>query len=91
MSEWKLYFTPTAERDMRKLSRDIRLRVLEKIAWLQIHIGETPPLPLAGQWKGFFKLRVGDWRIAYRVNHPAQRIAVHCIDKRDKIYGRTPI
>ncbi|MCI0542379.1 type II toxin-antitoxin system RelE/ParE family toxin [bacterium] len=90
MEDLGLSFTPTADRDMGRLSRVVRLRVLEKLQWFRIHANEAVPLPLTGQWKGFFKLRVGDWRVAYRINSAKRIIIIYCIDRRDKIYRRRP-
>lgn len=53
------------------------------------HFDETVPLPLGGDFKGFFKLRIGDWRIVYEVKGIEQEIIIHAVDKRDKIYKRT--
>lgn len=43
-------------------------------------------MPLHGEWKGFFKLRVGSWRVIYNVDYFKKIITIHYIDSRDKIY-----
>lgn len=67
----------------------IRRRTYERLFWLAYHFDEITPLPLEATLKGFFKLRVGDWRIVYEVNDVDKEIVVHAIDRRDKIYKRT--
>ena len=88
MGKWKLVVTREAEADLSHLGSDIRHRVLQKIKWLQDNFEIITPLPLGGQWRGFFKLRVGDWRVVYQILIENQELVVHYIDRRDKIYKR---
>ena len=88
MPKWKVNFTIEAEEDLSKLDNQIRTRVVERTLWLEENFGQIIPLPLGGKWQGFFKLRVGDWRIIYETEDSKKRITIHCIDRRDKIYKR---
>jgi mRNA interferase RelE/StbE len=88
MSEWEISFTHTAHQDINRLHSGTRLRVIEKLRWFQEHMDEMVPLPLTAQWKGFFKLRIGDWRVVYRVDTASRGIVIHCVDRRDKIYKK---
>jgi mRNA interferase RelE/StbE len=38
------------------LTQVIRMRILNKISWLGINFEQITPLPLTGQWSGFYKL-----------------------------------
>ena len=87
---WQFRITDVAERDIEKLSPPIAQRVKDRLAWFVNHFEEVVPLPLGGKWRGFFKLRVGDWRIAYEVKEEEKKVIVHAVDRRDKIYKRTP-
>jgi len=86
MPQWKVKFTIEAEEDLDKLDKQIRNRVIGKILWLKDNFDQLLPLPLGGKWQGFFKLRVGDWRIIYEVEDLKKQITIHRIDRRDKIY-----
>lgn len=88
MPQWKVKFTVEAEKDLDKLDKQIRERVLEKILWLKDNFDQIIPLPLGGRWQGFFKLRVGDWRVIYEVEDVKKRLTIHLIDHRDKVYQR---
>lgn len=88
MSEWSFVFAKEAEKDLEHLDSVTRNRVLEKINWLKENFDLITPLPLGGQWRGFFKLRVGDWRIVYEIKISDKLVIVHYIDRRDKIYKR---
>ncbi|TSC83371.1 MAG: hypothetical protein G01um101417_668, partial [Parcubacteria group bacterium Gr01-1014_17] len=44
------------------------------------------PFPLGEPWKGFFKWRVGDWRVIYAVRDADRLVLIHHIGRRDKVY-----
>lgn len=88
MSIWGFELTDIAEGDIAKLDSRVRRRILEKLAWFRDYFEVTTPLPLGNFWKGFFKLRVGDWRIVYSVNFENKKVVVHLIDHRARIYKR---
>lgn len=46
----------------------MRLRILNKIQWLSVNFEQITPLSLTGQWLGFYKLRVGDYRVIYELD-----------------------
>ncbi len=88
MQEWQFVFTKEVEMDLRRLDSSTRKRVLEKIKWMQENFNQIIPLPLGSEWRGFFKLRIGDWRVIYEIEALKRLIAIHCIDHRNKIYKR---
>jgi len=88
MPKWSLDFTLEAKADLEKLDKNLRRRVSEKLDWLLENFDNIIPSPLGGKWRGFFKLRVGDWRVIYKVKWDKNRIIVYVIDRRDKIYKR---
>ena len=67
MEQWQVHISEEAELDFDRLDISIRRRVLEKIGWFRDNFDNITPLPLGGKWRGFFKLRVGDWRIIYKM------------------------
>lgn len=74
--------------DLDKLDAQIKKRVLAKLVWLVNNFEYITPIPLGEPLRGFFKLRVGDWRIAYEVGDFRKLVTVHAIDRRDKIYKK---
>ena len=83
---WTLELSEQAEKDLSKLDSGIRKRIVEKLVWLSKNFDSTLLLGLQAEFKDFYKFRVGDWRVIYKVNWSRKIIAVHYIDKRDKIY-----
>ena len=88
MSKWTLSFTPSAKSDLEKLDRSLQKRIVEKLDWLQNNFDKIIPLALTGEWRGFFKLRIGDWRVVYKIEWDQNSIIVYIIDQRDKIYKK---
>lgn len=86
----RVIFTQEAERDLKRLSRDIASRIVSKILWHAENFQKQVPQPLGAGFKEFFKLRVGDWRVVYEADPVAQLLVVHLVDHRSKIYERRP-
>ena len=85
---WRFVLTKEAESNLDRLDAQARRRIIGKLWWLIENFDTITPFPLDDPWKGFFKLRVGDWRIMYEVEHARKTVTVHYIDMRDKIYKR---
>jgi len=49
---------------------------------------EIVPEPLSNVWKDYFKLRIGDWRVVYQIEHKTSLLVIHNIELRDKIYKK---
>lgn len=77
---------PDVEKDVKRLDKTIAHRIFQKIKWLSENFEAVVPEPLKGKWKGKFKLRVGDYRVVYNVNHDTRLIVVHLIGHRREIY-----
>lgn len=88
MSEWRFIVTQEAEGDLEALDTPVRKRIAEKLRWFQENFDHVTPFPLGEPWKGFFKFRIGDWRVIYEVENADKTVAIHYIGKRDKIYKK---
>lgn len=85
---WSAEFSPNAARDISAFAKPVRLQMLERVAWLAKNFGSVSPLPLHGEWGGFYKFRVNDYRIVYRINHEMQILRIEYVNHRDKIYKK---
>jgi mRNA interferase RelE/StbE len=79
-------FRQQAIDDLERLDRAIGQRLLSKLRWLSENIQEITPVPLTGELKGLFKLRVGDYRIAYSIDQQKELLTIHLIGHRSEIY-----
>ncbi len=73
-----------AVRDLGKLDRAVVGRILRKLDWFSKNFERVVPEPLAGEFKGTYKLRVGDWRVIYTVE--GDTLVIQSIDHRTEIY-----
>ncbi|MEW6217167.1 MAG: type II toxin-antitoxin system RelE/ParE family toxin [Candidatus Bipolaricaulota bacterium] len=75
--------TSRARKDIRKLSP----RNLERVRSAVLSLADDPQrgIPLAGGWAGYRRLRVGDYRIIYRI-HDEGEIVVHYVRSRGAAY-----
>ena len=78
--EW----TEGAIKDLEKLDRQVAQRILKRVAWFSNNFKMVVPEPLAGEFKGAFKLRVGEWRVIYTVEGEA--IIIRFVGHRREIY-----
>lgn len=85
---WKFEFTKDADKDLQKLDSQARKKILIKLRWFREYFDEITPLPLSGDWHGFFKFKIGDWRIVYEIDRNYQKIYIHFVGHRSKIYQR---
>ena len=88
MEPWRFEITEPGKADLAGLDSSARQRVLERLKWFCENFQHITPLPLGGEWRGFFKLRVGDLRVVYKSDYESGRVVVHRIDLRDKVYRR---
>ncbi|PIQ35952.1 MAG: type II toxin-antitoxin system mRNA interferase toxin, RelE/StbE family [Candidatus Yonathbacteria bacterium CG10_big_fil_rev_8_21_14_0_10_43_136] len=64
---WKIVLTKDAEKNFLELDKGISVRIRRKPEWLESNFDQVVPLPLEREWVGFFKLRVGDYRVIYKI------------------------
>jgi mRNA interferase RelE/StbE len=72
--------------DLDNLTQAVRLRILNKIEWLSVNFEQIDPLPLTGQWLGFYKLRVGDYRVIYELDRESKLIIITRVGHRSEVY-----
>lgn len=88
MAKWSLEFDSLAEKDISAVDGSVRRRIVEKLEWLMNNFDGIFPTLLTGEYRDYFKFRVGDWRIFYKVDWSKNIITVHYIDHRSKAYKK---
>ncbi len=78
----------TAARDLSRLDKPIARRIAERVDWLAAHLDDIRPEPFTGDLAGFYKFRVGDYRIVYEILHDGTTIIIHQIEHRREIYRK---
>ncbi len=77
MVNYRLDFTESGDVSIKSLEKDIRQRVFDKLKWFIQNVDNLTLLPLKGNLSGFYKLRVGDYRIIYEININDKVVTVH--------------
>lgn len=75
-----------AESDLESLDRLVARRIVWRVEWLAEHLDDMKPELLTGKLSGFFKLRVGDHRVIYRVIKSEDLIVIHRVGHRREVY-----
>jgi len=91
MSIWSVEFTEEADKDLSVLDKSVQRRIIEKLNWLGNNFSGVSPTILTADFRDYFKLRVGDWRIFYQVDWYRNIITVRYIDHRSKAYKKRRI
>ncbi len=88
MQKWRVEFTTEAEKDFASLEKSARRRILEKLEWFSENFSGIFPTFLTGEYRNYFKLRVGDYRIFYNVAWEKYMLIIRYIDHRSKAYKK---
>lgn len=82
---YSVELTRAAIRDLRRLDRPVRERVLEALERLVATVPAGDVRSLTGS-PGEFRLRVGDWRVRYELDTKAERLIVLRVLPRGRAY-----
>lgn len=87
MDKFVVALTPEAQSDIRALSGEIRLRILDKLEWMGTNVAYLHHQSLKGkEWQGLLKYRVGNYRIVYQLDTSAKQIIVIKVGHRRDVY-----
>jgi mRNA interferase RelE/StbE len=83
---WRLAILPGALRELAALPANIRTRLDRRIQDLA-HNPRPPGIKtLQGKSRGLLRLRVGDYRVIYRVDDQAREVTIIQVDHRRDVY-----
>ena len=83
---WKIEFLPVARNELLALCNPIQDRIRDAIRLLADDPTPSDSIPMRGKGIGLFRLRVGSYRIVYRVQAERARILVIRIGHRSEVY-----
>lgn len=84
----RVEFESEAIEDLDRMSPAIRERILRKINWLALNFEQAAPQGLKSNLSGFYKLRIGDYRVIYEVEPDTQTLVIVRAGHRSEIYDR---
>lgn len=79
----QIHFEPVVPAQIREIPRHIAMTVLEAIH-RYAETGSGPVKPLSGEFDGFLRLRVGDYRVFFK--ETADIITIHRVRNRREAY-----
>ena len=80
-----LWYIDTVQ-DLKKIDRKIALSIISKV---EKYLARDPiklGMPLKGNFKGFFRYRIGKFRVIYTIRENHLLILVLKVGKRDEVY-----
>ena len=85
---YRIRILKAATHELERLDKPFARRIAERINWLAANLDNIRPEPFTGDLAGFYKFRIGDYRIIYEILHDEQVIVIHEIGHRRDIYRR---
>ena len=85
---YRVRILDAATRELERLDRLVGRRIVERLNWLAANFETIRPEALTGDLAGFYKLRVGDYRVLYEILHNEQALVIHVIGHRRDVYRR---
>lgn len=83
---YNITFENEAVEDLAKLTSVDQSRIIKKIKWLGLNCNQVSHQTLSGNLSEFYKLRVGDYRIIYELDHEENLVNILRIGHRREIY-----
>jgi mRNA interferase RelE/StbE len=83
---YRVSITSRAERDLRKLDRAIKNRIVKALLTLESNPRPSGCLKVQSE-EGLWRLRAGDWRVGYTVDDVANEVVVVRIGHRSEFYS----
>ena len=83
---YQVEFEPEALADLDRMDSSDRKRIFRKINWLALNFEQTTSQRLSANLAGFYKLRVGNYRVIYSVDEQGQLVAIIRVGHRSEIY-----
>ncbi|MCB0190574.1 MAG: type II toxin-antitoxin system RelE/ParE family toxin [Anaerolineae bacterium] len=84
---YDIVLTREAQKDYQKLAKSVAKRINQCLDNLREYPLQYPQaIPLKGRLAGYYRWRVGDWRVVYEVNADEQIVVVLQITHRSRVY-----
>jgi mRNA interferase RelE/StbE len=83
---YKVQYQDRAVSDLKKLDQQTQKRIINKISWLAVNFEQITPMLLSENWAGFYKLRVGDYRVIYSLDETISVLWIEKVGHRRDIY-----
>ena len=86
MGKYTVKFSRRAEKALSNLPNDVRSRILIRIN--ELSVNPVCEKRLKGRLERLCRMRIGDYRVVYLIDHENQVVVIIDIGKRENIYDR---
>jgi mRNA interferase RelE/StbE len=87
--KYKVIVHKRAVRYLNNLPESQRKRIKQSLKELENGIAEKKNIkPMVGEWKGYYRMRIGDIRIIFWVDHKLMTIYIDHIGPRGDVYKK---
>jgi len=86
MAKYHVHILKAASQELERLDNPIARRIAQRVDWLSKNLNAVGLEALTGDLVGFYKLRVGDYRVIYEVLWDKESIIIHTMGHRSEIY-----
>ncbi len=83
---YKIIFDKEASKSLKKLPKQEQSRILRKIEALSQNPRPIGVSSLQGNWHGFFRFRIGNYRVIYNIEDKILTICIVKIAHRGNVY-----
>lgn len=84
---FEIHYDDQPEKFLKELDKSISLRIINKIeVTLTIKTVPHNATTIVGE-HGVYRIRIGDFRVLYRVDYEKSKIIIIKIDKRSRVYS----
>ena len=83
---YRIEFDPQAIEDLKGISTKVQPQILKEVNWLGLNFEQVQPKGLADNLAGFYKLRVGGYRVSYEIDKELEVVAIGRVGHRRDIY-----
>ena len=83
---YRIELRPAAKRDLKKVDTQALRRIDAAILLLKKNPRPPKAEALHGKWRGYLRIRVGDYRIIYYIQDDVLVVCVVRVRKRDEVY-----
>ena len=78
--------TDGADDDLLRLDRQVAQLVINRLHWLGENAETIRHQALTGRRRGYYRLRIGDYRALYTLDHQRQCVVVALVGHRSEVY-----
>lgn len=83
---YKLEFSNRNLRSLKHLNKEEATQIIRRLERIASDVRQEQHKALQGNWRGYFSIRVGDYRAIYRLDHEQRMIFVEKVGNRREVY-----